>query len=84
MPQAFAKTLCSLLLITAFACTSDDALTPAVDPYAFVQPPHFPEPTYDLENEPITKAGFELGKKLFSELRLSRTNDVARSCGATQ
>ncbi len=59
------------------ACNSDDSLTPAVDTYAFVQPAHFPSPTYDLANEPITKAGFELGKKLFGELRLSRTNDVA-------
>lgn len=83
MFPAFAKTIFAVLTLSFIACNSDDSLTPAGDPYAFVQPAHFPAPTYDLENEPITKAGFELGKKLFDEVRLSRTNDVAcQNCHA--
>lgn len=45
----------------------------------FTKPSHFPEPAYKLENNPITKEGFELGRKLFYESRLSRNNTV--SCG---
>ncbi len=47
------------------------------DPYAFTQPTNFPEPTYTFENNPVTKQGFELGKKLFFDPMLSRDNSVS-------
>ncbi|MEJ2881438.1 cytochrome-c peroxidase [Pedobacter sp. GR22-6] len=42
----------------------------------FVKPIHFPEPVYNLKNNPVTKEGFELGKALFNEPRLSRNNTI--------
>jgi len=42
-------------------------------------PSNFPEPTYEVENNKPTQAGFELGKKLFYDGRLSSTGVI--SCG---
>jgi cytochrome c peroxidase len=42
-------------------------------------PANFPEPTYDIQNNQPTQAGFELGKKLFYDGRLSSTGVI--SCG---
>lgn len=42
-------------------------------------PSNFPEPTYDIDNNKPTQAGFELGKKLFYDGRLSSTGVI--SCG---
>ncbi len=42
-------------------------------------PSNFPEPTYEIENNKPTQAGFELGKKLFYDGRLSSTGVI--SCG---
>jgi cytochrome c peroxidase len=46
----------------------------------FVKPAHFPDPVYKFENNTISKDGFELGRKLFYEPRLSRNNTI--SCGS--
>nr|BFF39166.1 hypothetical protein BACY1_09710 [Tenacibaculum mesophilum] len=45
---------------------------------AFEQPSNFPEPHYNLSSNPITEKGFELGKKLFYEGKLS--SDGVVSC----
>ncbi|MFL9834808.1 cytochrome-c peroxidase [Chryseobacterium terrae] len=42
-------------------------------------PSYFPEVTFDKSENPITKNGVELGRKLFYEGRLSRNNTI--SCG---
>lgn len=42
-------------------------------------PSYFPEMTFDTSENPITKNGVELGRKLFYEGRLSRNNTI--SCG---
>ncbi|QMU29121.1 cytochrome-c peroxidase [Adhaeribacter radiodurans] len=41
---------------------------------------HFPDPVYQYQNNPLTKAGFELGRKLFYDPILSEDNSV--SCGS--
>lgn len=46
----------------------------------FQKPANFPEPAYHFDTNPVTKEGFELGKKLFYEPRLSRNNTI--SCGS--
>ncbi|GAA0880525.1 cytochrome c peroxidase [Algoriphagus jejuensis] len=46
----------------------------------FVQPEGFPEPVYNFSRNEVTKDGFELGKRLFFEPRLSRDNTIA--CGS--
>lgn len=57
------------------ACNKNEA----TEDFALQLPKHFPEPTYDLKKNPVTKDGFELGKKLFFDPRLSSTGQI--SCG---
>lgn len=49
------------------------------DTYAFRMPDYFPEPTYTFANNPITREGFTLGKKLFNDPLLSSDNSIACS-----
>ncbi|MBK6993584.1 MAG: cytochrome-c peroxidase [Lewinellaceae bacterium] len=47
-------------------------------PFAGPQlPSNFPPPVYDLSLNPVTEAGFALGKKLFYEKALSRDSTIA-------
>lgn len=46
----------------------------------FEQPANFPSPFYQFEGNPLTMPGFELGKKLFYDVRLSADKSV--SCGS--
>lgn len=66
------------------SCNPDSDVTidpiPEVDPYVFVRPSNFPEPTYTFENNPVTEQGFKLGKKLFFDPLLSRDGSI--SCGS--
>lgn len=44
-------------------------------------PEGWPQPTYLFSGNPLTQKGFELGRKLFYEVRLSRDNTIAcNSC----
>jgi len=45
----------------------------------FKNPAGFPEPVYHFATNPVTKDGFELGRKLFYDTRLSVNNTI--SCG---
>jgi len=49
------------------------------EPLEFVVPSNFPEVIYDLESNPPTKLGFQLGKKLFYDGQLSANGFI--SCG---
>ncbi|MBL7699435.1 MAG: cytochrome-c peroxidase [Chitinophagaceae bacterium] len=44
------------------------------------RPSNFPDIVYDTASNPITKQGFELGRKLFYDGKLSRDNSI--SCGS--
>lgn len=46
----------------------------------FQKPAGFPEPVYHFETNPVTKEGFELGRKLFFDPILSVNNTI--SCGS--
>ena len=60
-----------------FSCGENEV---AVDTtYTFQQPPNFPEATYTFKNNPVTKEGFELGRKLFFDPLLSRDGSVSCS-----
>ncbi|MCS6822457.1 MAG: cytochrome-c peroxidase [Microscillaceae bacterium] len=59
------------------SCTKKSEVQPEI---TFVKPANFPEPVYKLERNPITKAGFELGRMLFYEPLLSRDGSI--SCGS--
>ncbi|MGC4039428.1 MAG: cytochrome c peroxidase [Flavobacterium sp.] len=67
-----------LLILPFFFSCSDDAEYKDV-PIDFKVPGNFPPLAYDLANYPITEKGFELGKKLFYDGRLS--SDGTISCG---
>lgn len=61
------------------SCKPDPSITPSEE-ISFKKPKDWPEPHYNFENNPLTQQGFELGRKLFFDTRLSRTNTV--SCGS--
>jgi len=58
------------------ACTEDEQLQPFTGPQL---PSNFPAPVYDLSLNPVTEAGFALGKKIFYDKVLSRDSTIACS-----
>jgi cytochrome c peroxidase len=73
--------LFSWLLIASLFQYSCDNPEPAKDKFkGFEIPEGFPDPRYDLGRNKVTAEGFELGKMLFYEPRLSRNNTIA--CGS--
>lgn len=63
------------------ACKKSDVITNKIEDFlGFQKPSNFPEPVYNFSTNPVTKEGFELGRTLFYEARLSRNNTV--SCGS--
>ncbi|MEM1320709.1 MAG: cytochrome c peroxidase [Bacteroidota bacterium] len=66
-----------LAILLFSACSEEEEPTPTVDRYEFRVPENFPAPTYTFENNPITKAGFQLGKALFYDPNLSRDGSVS-------
>jgi len=62
-----------------YACSKnkDEQIAPQIK---FEQPANFPSPFYQFEGNPLTLKGFELGKKLFYDVRLSADKSV--SCGS--
>ncbi|MBF4471029.1 cytochrome-c peroxidase [Flavobacterium sp. HJJ] len=70
-----------VLLIFPFfwSCSDNDDEVYQNIPLAFEVPSNFPPLVYDLANNPPTEKGFELGKKLFYDGRLS--SDGLVSCG---
>ena len=60
------------------SCKKDNFI--AATPVQFVNPPGFPQPTYNFSANPLTEEGFLLGKKLFYDGRLSSTGTVY--CGS--
>lgn len=73
--------LFSGLLLTG--CKSEnetpDPQTGIPKPVNWTKPTHFPDPVYDMSKNPLTAEGVELGRFLFYDGILSRTNDIG--CG---
>lgn len=61
-------------------CKKDTISPDAPRPISFKVPDGWPQPGYSFANNPLTQSGFELGRKLFYDMRLSRDNSV--SCGS--
>ena len=74
--------LLGLMLSVFVACKKDDTSTTPVNNTftGFVKPASFPTPVYRFEYNPVNQAGFELGRKLFYDGRLSRDGSI--SCGS--
>ncbi|SER88079.1 cytochrome-c peroxidase [Pedobacter rhizosphaerae] len=76
------KHLIVLLFMGLFivACKKSEPLIEELETFlGFQKPTNFPEPVYKFENNKITKDGFELGRMLFNEPRLSRNNTITCS-----
>lgn len=67
-----------VLITTLYACKDKDAAT-GKKVEVFI-PANFPPMEYNLDNNPVTDAGFVLGRKLFYDPILSRDNTI--SCGS--
>lgn len=52
------------------------APAPAGTSMPFVVPPGFPQPVYNFKENPVTKEGFELGRRLFYDGRLSKDGTI--------
>ncbi|AWM14275.1 cytochrome-c peroxidase [Flavobacterium sediminis] len=63
----------------AISCSSDSEAEYQNIPINYQAPSNFPPMAYDLTNNPLTEKGFELGKKIFYDGRLS--SDGTISCG---
>lgn len=70
------KLLWLVFTIFIFAACEKDA-PDLEDKFSFKQPEHFPEATYTFSQNPVTEHGFELGRKLFFDPILSRTEAVS-------
>ncbi len=72
--------ICLLLFIS---CSDDNEATledlDENETLSIPQPDYFPELTYDVNDNPPTEKGFELGKKLFYDGKLSSSGVI--SCG---
>lgn len=71
------------LLIISLACSKEE-VTPIENPSSesqslFFIPVNFSDPIYPMANNPVTKAGFELGKALFNDPLLSRDQTISCS-----
>lgn len=66
------------LVAGVYACNKENILEPVFA--GFIKPANFPEPVYHFSTNPVTKQGFELGRKLFYETKLSANNTI--SCGS--
>lgn len=61
------------------SCKPDPPISPDLQ-ISFETPKGWPQPYYNFENNKLTSAGFELGRKLFFDPRLSDDNTI--SCGS--
>jgi cytochrome c peroxidase len=73
--NAIGSVVCAVILLLLFSNAEEP--TAAI---RFIVPKGWPEPVYDLSKNPVTPAGFDLGKKLFFDPLLSR--DSSTSCSS--
>ena len=66
-------------MLSILSCNKSDNDSIDVNQSLFYIPNGFPAPSGQLQNNPVTKAGFELGKKLFYDPILSKDSTI--HCG---
>ncbi|MBL7706932.1 MAG: cytochrome-c peroxidase [Taibaiella sp.] len=74
------KVILLLVGVLVLASCKKEIIDKVAEFAGFQKPSNFPVPAYHFDTNPVTKEGFELGKKLFYEPRLSRNNTI--SCGS--
>ena len=70
------KILAGVFLIALYAFTR---ATSFHDTSIFKVPANFPKPVYDFKNNPVTQAGFQLGRDLFYDAGFSRNYTISCS-----
>ena len=73
----YAIGIVGLVIVLFSACSKSEES--GTKPFFYI-PDGFPEPVYKFQNNPVTPAGFALGKELFYDPILSRDSTV--SCGS--
>lgn len=73
------KILIFTTILLLVSCTSENELEYKNIPINYQVPSNFPPLAYNMENNPLTEKGFELGKKIFYDGRLA--SDGVVSCG---
>ncbi len=83
MKKVFTISVCTTLIfavIIFIACKKNDVSSPNGSlpgtPLQFVVPAGWPAPQYNFDSNRLTKEGFELGRKLFYDGRLSKDGNV--------
>ncbi|PHN02706.1 cytochrome-c peroxidase [Flavilitoribacter nigricans] len=66
-----------LLALLLSSCTREKGIAPVAVAYEFAAPAEFPDPIYTFKNNPITKEGFLLGKRLFFDPILSADHTIS-------
>jgi len=70
-----------IFIMAGVSWTSTNDYTTHTHPLKFIVPKGWPQPVYDFKQNPLTQEGFELGRKLFYETRLSKDeNFPCASC----
>lgn len=67
-------------LILLVGCESQPGVSipdPQIEKELFYLPSNFPYPVYNIDDKPVTQAGFELGKKIFYDGRLSKDGTIS-------
>ncbi len=77
MTRYLIYTACLFLLI--WSCRRGTDVKPGPQPYTLNLPSNFPQPVYDMSQNPLTVQGVALGRRLFYDPRLSRDSTI--SCG---
>ena len=65
------------LLILLCGCSKENTTEPNLATALFEKPVTFPNTSYKMEANPITEDGFQLGKKLFYDGKLSRDGSIS-------
>lgn len=72
--------LCSVATVVVIGCKRDSSmanLTPLDEHITFSVPRGWPQPVYNFSNNPLTQSGFELGRRIFYDTRLSKDSTVS-------
>ncbi|HEY9178008.1 MAG TPA: cytochrome c peroxidase [Flavipsychrobacter sp.] len=82
MGNTLRHTQAGILLLSAAisllaACSKKTSDVPPAIADGWIRPSHFPEPVYQFGDNEYSKAGFELGRKLFFDPMLSRDGTVS-------
>tara|TARA_R110002124_G_scaffold182489_8_gene349883 strand:- start:313 stop:1446 length:1134 start_codon:yes stop_codon:yes gene_type:complete len=72
------------IALFSYSCKPDKNKDPLPEPTGptpleWEKPAHFPDPVYDISKNPLTEEGINLGRFLFYDAILSRTNTIG--CG---